>query len=351
SWDASITSVGRKIHTANSWIRIKDRKSFVQVANCSASSSYIRPGQKVALADLLEYSSQNKDSANEYQSESPMPKQKGLDKDIEETNRDNGAEDRGLFSFSLANDMLSAEGFPIRGTSEAKDCLVPLQDFTDSRKSVIVTVKNNEKFSKNPTQNLIEPSAENLQTCHTRNTHIHTNLNSYTKSIHHVKPTTPSTDPKFLEQLDFTGADLDDRQKQQLRGLLSKFEECFSDTPGRTDILKHHIDTGDSRPIKLRPYRVSPPLKRIISEEISQMLKQGIIEQANSPYAAPVTLQSKRDGTLRFCIDFRQLNSVTVRDVYPLPRIDDTLDQLQNAKYFTSLDLKSGFWQVELDDQ
>ncbi|CAF1146413.1 unnamed protein product [Didymodactylos carnosus] len=140
SWDASITSVGRKIHTANSWIRIKDRKSFVQVANCSASSSYIRPGQKVALADLLEYSSQNKDSANEYQSESPMPKQKGLDKDIEETNRGNGAEDRGLFSLSLANDMLSAEGFPIRGTSEAKDCLVPLQEppkRTESKRTAI----------------------------------------------------------------------------------------------------------------------------------------------------------------------------------------------------------------------
>ncbi|CAF5130986.1 unnamed protein product, partial [Rotaria socialis] len=57
----------------------------------------------------------------------------------------------------------------------------------------------------------------------------------------------------------------------------------------------------------------------------------------------------KKDGTLRFCIDFRELNAVTVRDVYPIPRIDDTLDQLQHAKYFTSMDLRSGFWQIELD--
>ncbi|CAF4471434.1 unnamed protein product, partial [Rotaria magnacalcarata] len=74
-------------------------------------------------------------------------------------------------------------------------------------------------------------------------------------------------------------------------------------------------------------------------------------EARYGPYAAPVTLQPKKDGSLRFCVDFRQLNSVTVRDVYPIPRIDDTLDQLQAAKYFTSLDLKSGFWQIELDDE
>ncbi|CAF4441806.1 unnamed protein product, partial [Rotaria magnacalcarata] len=79
------------------------------------------------------------------------------------------------------------------------------------------------------------------------------------------------------------------------------------------------------------------------------MLNEGIIEPCNSPYAAPITLQPKKDGSLRFCVDFRELNAVTVRDVYPIPRIDDTLDQLQHAKYFSSMDLRSGFWQIELD--
>ncbi|CAF1518625.1 unnamed protein product [Adineta steineri] len=68
-----------------------------------------------------------------------------------------------------------------------------------------------------------------------------------------------------------------------------------------------------------------------------------------SPYAAPITLQSKKDGSLRFCIDYRELNSVTVRDVYPIPRIYDTLDQLQQTEYFSSMDLLSDFWQTELD--
>ncbi|CAF3890410.1 unnamed protein product [Rotaria sp. Silwood1] len=81
------------------------------------------------------------------------------------------------------------------------------------------------------------------------------------------------------------------------------------------------------------------------------MLRDGIIEPANGPYAAPVTLQPKKDGSLRFCVDFRQLNSATVHDVYPIPRIDDTLDQLRSATYFTSTDLKSGFWQIELDKE
>ncbi|CAF4970486.1 unnamed protein product, partial [Rotaria socialis] len=80
--------------------------------------------------------------------------------------------------------------------------------------------------------------------------------------------------------------------------------------------------------------------------EITKMLNEGIIEPCNSPYAAPITLQPKKDGSLRFCVDFRELNAVTVRDVYPIPRIDDTLDQLQHAKYFSSMDLRSGFWQI-----
>ena len=134
-----------------------------------------------------------------------------------------------------------------------------------------------------------------------------------------------------------------------MKSLLLKYQNCFSHQLGRTSLIQHQIDTGDTKPIKLRPYRVSPVHKQIISNEINKMLNAGIIEPCNGPYAAPITLQPKKDGALRFCIDFRQLNAVTIRDVYPIPRIDDTLDQLQHAKYFTSMDLRSGFWQIELD--
>ncbi|CAF1632204.1 unnamed protein product, partial [Adineta steineri] len=180
-----------------------------------------------------------------------------------------------------------------------------------------------------------------------------------TTSLSTTSPSTPSfedsstlsttTSFNFLTNLNLTDTDITSSQVDQLQSLLVKYHQCFDDKLGRTSLVQHHIDTSTTKPIKLRPYRVSPHRKDIISNEITTMLNTGIIEPCISPYAAPITLQPKKDGSLRFCIDYRELNSVTVRDVYPIPRIDDTLDQLQHAKYFSSMDLRSGFWQIELD--
>merc|ERR1712044_80222 len=86
-------------------------------------------------------------------------------------------------------------------------------------------------------------------------------------------------------------------------------------------------------------------------KEVQKMLKDGVIETSNSPWASPVVLVRKKDNTLRYCIDYRKLNAVTRKDSYPLPRIDDSLDSLGKAKYFSTLDLASGYWQIGLTEQ
>ncbi|UYV78642.1 K02A2.6-like, partial [Cordylochernes scorpioides] len=97
--------------------------------------------------------------------------------------------------------------------------------------------------------------------------------------------------------------------------------------------------------------RVSLREREIINNQIDKMLKKGIISHSSSPWASPVILVKKKDGTFRFCVDYRNLNSITVKDQYPLPRIDDCFDSLHGSRYFTSLDLCSGYWQVEVEEQ
>ena len=107
---------------------------------------------------------------------------------------------------------------------------------------------------------------------------------------------------------------------------------------GSTGVVEHEIRTHG--PPICQPYRrQNPEVHRQEQEQLKEMLEQRIVR----PWASPVVMVIKKDGTLRFCIDFRKLNDVTIKDAHPLPRIDDTLEALKGAKYFSTLDLKSGY--------
>ena len=116
---------------------------------------------------------------------------------------------------------------------------------------------------------------------------------------------------------------------------------------GQTDTVQMKIDIGEHAPIKLRPYRTPLNNRIIVDKTTDEMLDAGIISRSKSPWSFPVVIvDKKKDGSKRFCVDFRKLNQITKSNSYPLPLIDDILALLGNAKYFTSLDLKSGYWQV-----
>ena len=143
-------------------------------------------------------------------------------------------------------------------------------------------------------------------------------------------------------------------QKRQVEELLQENREVFSTSEfvlGRTNLVRHTIDTRTNRPFK-QPLRRHPmAYLPVIDEHVDKMLVNDICEPSYGPWASNVVLVKKSDGSLRFCIDYRQLNNLTVKDSYPLPRIDTCFDALGDAKFFSTLDLRQGYWQVENDPE
>ena len=142
-------------------------------------------------------------------------------------------------------------------------------------------------------------------------------------------------------------------QQQQLNELFREFSDVFGrgeDDLGNTPLLEHAIETHG--PPLRQPYRrQNPAVRREEMAQVQQMLSSNVIRPSNSPWASLVVMVRKKYGSLRFFMDFRQLNAATVNYAHPLPRIDDLLDALHGAKWFSTLDLKSGYWQVPITEQ
>ena len=142
--------------------------------------------------------------------------------------------------------------------------------------------------------------------------------------------------------------------QQQVNELLIEFQDIFalSDLElGKTNLVKHHISVTNPVPFKDRHASIPPSQFEPLRKLLRNMEKLGTIRKSNSPWSSSIVLVKKKDGNLRFCIDLRKLNARTVKDAYALPRIEETLDYLAGSKWFSALDLKSGYWQMELDEE
>ena len=142
-------------------------------------------------------------------------------------------------------------------------------------------------------------------------------------------------------------------QEGQLAELLRKYGTVFSsgeDDVGLTSLVEHGIPiVPGTRPIRQPPHRLGPEKEAEAERQVKDLLDKGLIEPASGAWSSPVVLVRKKDKSWRFCVDYRRLNAVTQQDAYPLPRIDESLEALAGSRFFTTLDLLSGYWQVPLD--
>ncbi|GBM10103.1 Retrovirus-related Pol polyprotein from transposon 17.6 [Araneus ventricosus] len=146
------------------------------------------------------------------------------------------------------------------------------------------------------------------------------------------------------------GTNLTPEQREKMSYLLEKFDSIFKPGGDPTPYPEHHINTGNSPPVAGPPYRMNPAKRELLKKELDSLLADGIIEECESPYASPVVLVPKPNGSMRLCVDFRKLNATTIADTYPLPRMDDLLTEAKSTAYMSTLDLKSGYHQIKVHE-
>ena len=182
---------------------------------------------------------------------------------------------------------------------------------------------------------------------------------------HHLSPTCSpvlaNTQPeeaqikrkaKLKSQLNLSQTSVSEDQCERLEDVILSNADVFAldeSELGQTSLVTHKIDTGEHAPVEQQPRRTPFVHREKIVKLVNDMLKQGVIRPSTSAWASPVVLVPKKDGEVRFCVDYRRVNAITKKDVYPLPRIDDILDTLSQARYFSTLDLALGYWQIEMD--
>ena len=144
--------------------------------------------------------------------------------------------------------------------------------------------------------------------------------------------------------------DVSEPQKSQLKQVLLSYPDVIANAPGRTTLVQHYINVGDTAPIQQKPYRVPYSQRELVKKELDRMLDAQVIRTSTSPWASPIVLVAKKDGDVRFCVDYRKLNRVAKFDAYPMPRIEELIDTVGPARVISTLDLAKGYWQIPVDE-
>ncbi|KAH8249858.1 hypothetical protein KR032_001842, partial [Drosophila birchii] len=142
--------------------------------------------------------------------------------------------------------------------------------------------------------------------------------------------------------------ELNEEEKRRLDSVVNCFPSFSQEGLGRTNLISHTIDVGKAKPVKQRHFTVSPAVEKAMYAEIDRMLQLGVIKESDSSWSSPIFMVTKL-GKWRMCIDYRLLNDKTEKDAYPVPRMNFILDQLREAKYISTIDLKAGYWQIPMD--
>ena len=222
----------------------------------------------------------------------------------------------------------------------------------------LVAIKSNTKTARIPVRicNIsarfitIKPKS---QLCDLHEVKVIENVSPFSTSFSQKADTDKSTPASEEVKLELTPDNLTPQQHEKAFNMLNSWKHIFSKGPtdlGCTNLVEHEINLNDPTPFK-DPYRRIPPaMFEEVRQHLKEMLDAGAIRESQSPYSSNVVLVRKKDNSLRFCIDFRKLNSRTIPDAYSLPRIEETIDSLSGSKYFSKLDLRSGYWQVEIKE-
>ena len=222
---------------------------------------------------------------------------------------------------------------------------------TNNKQAIGLLVKNdtNKLFSirKNQIIATAEPfvNTERVETIETNQESLPDNPSTHAK---------PEGEVSAVQMTSIPTDHIPSSHRKSFEALLENNLDLFAENDlelGKMNIVKMSIDTGDHPPIKQRPYKIPFSQRPQVDKALDDMLEAGIIQPSQSPWSSPLVIIPKKDGTKRMCVDYRKLNNITRKNSYPLPDIAEILSSFRNAKVFSTIDLKSGYWQMEMEEK